>query len=64
MSENNQIIFHGGCNGCTQQKENGVDFCYDCKYFEGEWHKPDLNNKPPSEAEIMRKEIKKRRRKG
>lgn len=30
------IFFHGGCDGCTQQQKNGVNFCYDCCYFEAD----------------------------
>jgi hypothetical protein len=53
-------MFHGGCHGCTQQTKHGIDFCYDCQYFEADWDKPDLNNRPPTEAEIKRKEVKAR----
>ena len=39
-----QVIFHGGCHGCTQQEQYGTDFCYDCQYFEADWSKPNLSN--------------------
>ena len=48
------ILFHDDCHGCTQQDKHGVDFCFDCCYFNADWNKPSLNNKPPSEADIMR----------
>lgn len=48
------IIFHGGCHGCTQQQRNGVDFCFDCCYFSADWKKPNLNNRPPSDADLAR----------
>jgi hypothetical protein len=48
------ILFHGGCHDCTQQDKHGPDFCFDCCYFNADWNKPSLNNKPPSEADIMR----------
>lgn len=48
------IIFHGGCIGCTQQWYNGVDFCFDCCYFNADWKKPDLSNKPPSNVDPAR----------
>ena len=52
------IIFHGGCHGCTQQELHGQDFCYDCQYFDAKWDKPNLNNRPPTDAEIEREKIK------
>lgn len=55
------IVFHGGCFKCTQQKEEGVDFCYDCRYFEADWDKPNLNNRPHNLVEIIREEVKYRR---
>ena len=51
------FIFHGGCHGCTQQKTHGTRFCYDCRYFDAKWDKPDLNNRPPDEAEIERERV-------
>ena len=50
-----RVEFHGGCRGCSQQAIHGVDFCYNCQYFEANWEKPNLNNRPPSEAELARK---------
>ena len=55
------IVFHGGCHGCTQQYRHGTDFCFDCCYFAAEWDKPDLNNRPPNEAEIERRKVISRR---
>ena len=60
MADTKIVLFHGGCHGCTQQSINGVDFCFGCQYFEAAWNKPDLNNRPPSEAEIVRAEVKER----
>lgn len=59
-----QIIFHGGCHGCTRQETKGVNGCYDCCYFDANWNKPDLNNRPPDEAELIRRRVKKARRSG
>ena len=55
-----QIIFHGGCHGCTQQEDKGVKHCMRCRYFDYEntRHFPDLSNCPPSEAEIVREQLK------
>lgn len=53
------IAFHGGCHGCTMQEIHGVDNCIKCRYFAAEWHKKDLNNRPPTEAELERKRIQK-----
>ena len=50
--------FHGGCESCTQQEINNVYFCYDCQYFDADWKKPNLNNRPESATEIMRKKVK------
>lgn len=55
------ISFHGGCHGCTQQYEHSTDFCFDCCYFAPDWSKPDLNNRPPNEAEIERQKVISRR---
>jgi hypothetical protein len=55
------ILFHGGCHDCTQQDKHGTDFCFDCCYFNADWNKPSLNNKPPSPAEIERKKVIERR---
>ena len=61
MNDVKQVIFHGGCHGCTQQAIHSVDFCYDCRYFDAEWNKPDLNNKPPDPVDLIREEVKSRR---
>ena len=61
MSE--QVLFHGGCHGCTQQELHGVDFCFDCQFFDADWDKPNLSNEPPSRADIVRQEVKDRHRK-
>ena len=55
------VVFHGGCSGCTRQQTTGVDGCYDCRYFDAQWDKPDLNNRPPNHVERLRKDIKRRR---
>lgn len=39
-----QVIFHGGCLGCTMQTKNGLGYCVGCMYFEANWKLPDLNN--------------------
>jgi len=51
------IKFHGGCFGCTQQILHGTVFCYDCQYFDADWNKPDLNNRPPDEADLERARV-------
>jgi hypothetical protein len=38
------IIFGGGCHGCTQQEKHGIDFCYDCCFFDADYSKPSLRN--------------------
>lgn len=55
------MVFHGGCLGCTQQ-EIHPDFskCRVCCYFDAEWRLKSQNNKPPTEAEIKRKQLKKK----
>ena len=55
------ILFHGGCHDCTQQDKHSTDFCYDCCYFNADWSKPNLNNRPPSQCEIERKNVIERR---
>ncbi len=55
-------VFHGGCDGCSRQSLHGVDFCYECQFFDAEWDKPNLNDGLPSEAEVVCAEIKKRMR--
>ena len=35
-----QILFHGGCHGCTQQEEKGLEFCVGCQYFNADWSLP------------------------
>jgi len=60
-AEHSKIIkFHGGCHLCTQQTLHGVDFCQLCRYFDKQWKLPNLSNKPPRPADIIREEIKKR----
>ena len=55
-----QIIFHGGCHGCTQQaKTKGTDICKGCQYLNADWRLPDLNNEPPSTADIERARLNK-----
>tara|TARA_R100001244_G_scaffold36527_1_gene33469 strand:- start:2379 stop:2588 length:210 start_codon:yes stop_codon:yes gene_type:complete len=55
-----QVIFHGGCHGCTQQLFEGVDFCRGCQYFDADWSLPSLNNEEPSSADLIRIEIKRK----
>lgn len=53
-------VFHGGCNGCTQQKDRneGALFCArECCFFSPDWDKPDRNNRPKTEAEIVKEAI-------
>lgn len=52
-----QLIFHGGCHGCTQQQLNGLEYCHGCQYFDADWRLPSLNNEYPDEAEIYRARI-------
>ena len=40
-------IFHGGCLSCTQQEKHGINFCYDCQFFDADWNKPNLSNSKP-----------------
>lgn len=59
------IHFHGGCVGCTRQEiePQKVLFCVNCQYFDADRNLPDLNNRPLTQAEIVRAAIKKRLRK-
>jgi hypothetical protein len=50
-------IFHGGCSGCTQQHLNGIKFCKGCQYFKPDWDLPSLNNRPKTEAEIIKEQL-------
>ena len=53
-----QVVFHGGCIGCTQQEiHKTTDFWYDCRYFEADWSKPSLNNAPPNATELERRRV-------
>jgi len=61
MRKSEMVLFHGGCNGCTQQLKRGVDYCYGCQYFEADWSKPNLSNRPPTKADLARMEVKERR---
>ena len=52
------VVFHGGCNGCTQQAvHDGPKFCMGCCYFNADWSLPSLNNCPETEAEIVRAKL-------
>ena len=55
------VLFHGGCVRCTQQLKHDLDFCYDCQYFEADWSKRDLSEKPETEAQRVRIEVRVRR---
>lgn len=52
------ILFHGGCQGCTVQKED-IYRCAGCQYFAADWSLPDLHNNRITAAELKRIEIKK-----
>jgi hypothetical protein len=53
------IYFHGGCLGCTQQQvQKSYTFCQGCQYFDANWDLPNLNNRPPTKAELLREKIK------
>lgn len=52
------FIFHGGCVGCTQQSERGVDFCHNCQYFDADWSKKDLSKYLKTPADFERERIK------
>jgi len=55
-----QMIFHGGCHGCTQQSgPTGTEICKGCQYLNANWSLPDLNNEPPSVADIERSRLNK-----
>lgn len=49
-----KVIFHGGCDGCTQQELNGIRFCKGCQFFAPDWNLPDLNNSPPDYGDVVR----------
>ena len=57
---NNIILFHGGCQGCTQQKIHGTKFCMGCRYFDfpATEHLPNLSNEPPTAGDTERKRLK------
>lgn len=38
------IIFHGGCIGCTMQQLHGINVCKGCSYFKFDQGLPDLSN--------------------
>lgn len=42
--ENPNIIFHGGCIGCTMQQLHGINVCKGCEYFKFNGNLPYLNN--------------------
>ena len=53
-----QIIFHGGCLGCTRQQTHDIKFCIECKYFDCDDTLPNLSNEPPSKADTVREALK------
>lgn len=59
---NPEYLFHGGCHGCSRQsnESEGIEFCIRCQYFDANWNLPNLNNRPPTKAELKRNELKKR----
>jgi hypothetical protein len=58
--KHDKVVFHGGCLGCSQQEKHGTDFCYDCRYFEADWSKPNLSNEVDP-AEVERVKVRERR---
>jgi hypothetical protein len=58
MAKKKQILFHGGCHGCTRQETEGTEGCYYCRYFEGDWDRPNLNNAAPNEVDLERQRVK------
>ena len=36
-------IFHGGCLNCITQDKYTILHCMGCRYFDGDWNKPDLS---------------------
>jgi hypothetical protein len=55
------VRFHGGCSGCTNQEDKGIEYCCNCQYFEADWNKPDLNPNSGDPKDIIRAEIKDRK---
>jgi hypothetical protein len=53
-----QMVFHGGCHGCTQQQIHSISFCQNCCYFDTDWELPNLNNAYPTDAEIYVAKVK------
>lgn len=52
------VAFHGGCHGCTQQAvHDGPKFCMNCQFFNADWSKENLNNRPKTKAEIIRAKL-------
>jgi len=47
------VIFHGGCHGCIMQEKEGLGYCVGCQFFDGEWSKPNLNDKHIREHKKM-----------
>lgn len=43
-NKNKQIIFHGGCHGCTNQENYGIDYCSACQYRDANWSFPNLHS--------------------
>ena len=60
MGKMPEHVFHGGCFECTRQEKDGVDFCVKCMYFDADWELPNLNNKLPTETDLLKKELKRR----
>lgn len=49
--------FHGGCFGCTVQNHN-IKTCLGCCYFDANWSLPNLNNRLPSNVDLMKIKLK------
>jgi len=41
-----EVQYHGGCYGCTSQKEHGLEYCEGCQYKEPNWDLPNLHSDP------------------
>lgn len=52
-----QVIFHGGCHGCSQQEVEALSFCQGCRYFAPDWNLPSLCNAEPGVEEVVRAKL-------
>lgn len=52
------LLFHADCSGCTQQrKTESFDTCKGCCYFNYQWNLPNMNNAPPTRAQLIRQAL-------